>query len=306
MKALAALGCLLFAFGCEAKAQNEGGIAPARLSVASESCGRTADCAGTLRCLDGVCLETSRSDVGDYHVAAAQLLLAAGDTDQAVTELRSAESEYKRLGQIPTDVDCALGSVLAELRADPLIAEEAAAKLHRCIQGLVDGSAARRAALRSLAKLAEAGFDPTHLAAADVADRYLTRAPQKPELDDVKVTVSADRKSSRKTFVEWLEKLGSDEVRRALAPCWQSHWEATKKDTLTVKLPYRYGFRLDPDDESGDRGVLKTTKYKPPSDAALAAATSCVESALAPVANEVSRRGGEYSWSSKLTITLKP
>ncbi len=300
-----ALVVMLASIGCESKAKPVGGVATARLSLEGESCANTADCAGTLRCVDRVCSEAGRSDVGDYHLAAAQRLLAKGDNTRAIVELRAAEAEYKRLGKTPTDVDCQLGAALAGLRADPLKAEEAAAKLHRCVVALIDGSQSRDQALSALTLLSEVGFDPSHLAGAAVADRYLTLAPERPKLDKLVVTVSADKKSSRKTFVDFIAKIESADAKSVIGPCWQAYWEASKSESLTVSLPYAYSFYLDPDEQSRDRGTLKA-KAQTPSDPALAAATACIDKALQPLADQVSRRGGEYRWSSNISIRVGP
>jgi hypothetical protein len=299
-------GIALATAGCEAKAQRED-LQSARRSSAHESCAATADCEEPLRCLAGVCRTGQRSDIGDYHLAAGTRALGQSNAEAAITQLRDAERQYKNEKlDVPPEVHCALGAALTRLRSDPLKAEEGAAKLHRCLSGLPDGSPLRRRALEDLAALGEVGFDPTHLGSDEVADRYLTAAPTKPPLEKLTIAASAERKSNKKSFEQWMTALAGEEVKSALAPCWSAWWKATKKKELVITLPWRYSFFMHPEVESLDRGKLEVYKHQPSSSAELAAAESCAIDALDPIAAELASRGGEHSWRTNITLTIAP
>ena len=288
--------------GCEAPAQESHGPGSARLSVSGESCAAAAHCAPGLRCIDRTCQNSARSDLGDYHLAAGQLALSQNKPTEAVESLRAAEAEYKRIStEPPVDVTCQLGEALATLANDILKAEEAAAKLHRCVRQTSGGSAVRWRALRALATLAKVGFDPVHLASSETADRYLTAAAKRPNSDSLKLTVRSDQAHQRKTYMQWLETLASAEARAVIKPCWTEFWNQTKQADLVVKIPYHYYFRLDPDYESRDRGVLAAKLTSGASTTAI-----CVANALKPLADAMAKKGGEYSWKATLTIEIKP
>lgn len=297
----------LAALGCEAKAQREGTAAADRLSAEYETCGATADCQEPLRCVDAMCRRGARTDVGDYHLAAGRLSLSRDNPDLAVKQLRDAERQYKNEKlEVPPEVYCALGGALSRLRSDPLKAEEAAAKLHRCLGGLPAGSELRRQALDELAVLGDVGFDPVHLGSREVADRYLTKAPRKPPLERLQVQATASPTSNRESFTKWMALLGGPQGKQAVAPCWSAWWKATKEKELVVTLPWRYHFYLDPEEESRDRGMLKVERYKPAPDPNLAAAQKCVEEALSPIAAESAKSGKDHRWKSSITLTIAP
>ena len=288
--------------GCEAPAQESHGPGSARLSVSGESCAAAAHCAPGLRCIDRICQNATRSDLGDYYLMAGQLALSQNKPQDAIKSLRAAEAEYKRIStEPPVDVTCQLGEALATMANDVLKAEEAAAKLHRCVRQTSGGSAVRWQALRALATLAKVGFDPVHLASNEAADRYLTAAAERPNSDSLKLTVRSDQAHKRKTYLQWLDILASAEARAVIKPCWSEFWNQTKQKELVVKIPYHYYFRLDPDYESRDRGVLtaKLPSNAPPT-------VTCVANALKPLADAMAQKGGEYSWKSTLSIEIKP
>lgn len=293
------------AVGCEAKANQ---LSPDRQSKAWESCAATRDCAGELRCIDQMCKRPVRTDVGDYLVASGRAALARGEIDYAVAQLTEAERQYLNEKQeVPADVHCALGAALVKLRRDPVKAEEAARRLHRCVRALPDGSAMRDRGLASLAVLGEVGFDPVHLGRDQVADRYLTRAPRKPPVAELDVVPTANPPSKRKSFEKWMAALGSDpEIKAALVPCYEAWWKATRKKSLSITLPFRYRFRLHPDDEALDRGLLKIEEIKAPADANLAAATRCAATALGPIADDAGKDYPDGRWDSKITLAIKP
>lgn len=302
------VGIAALALGCEATAQREGGVASGRLSAEHESCSATSDCEEPLRCLDSVCRRAARTDVGDYHLAAGERSLSRGEVEQAVKQLREAERQYKNEKlDVPPEVNCALGSALTRMRQDPVMGEEAAAKLHRCLGALPDGSSSqRRRALGDIAILGEVGFDPVHLGSAEVADRYLTRAPSKPPLERLEVTPKAAKPSSRDTFEKWMATLSGEEVKAAVAPCWSTWWKATKEKELVVELPWRYRFYMHPEEKAYVKGLLKVESYKPASDPNLAAAQKCVEEALTPIAAATAKKGGEHRWKTDITLTISP
>ena len=296
------ISALPVSVGCESRAGSRGGTS-GRLSAVGESCAATADCGAEFRCVDQTCQTIARSNLGDFHLAAGQVAMGERSFDKAITALRAAEAEYKRAeADAPADVVCTLGLALARMSADPLKAEEAAAKLHRCVRRTVGGSAIQKNALHALALLTPAGFEPSHLASETPADRYLTAAAQKPAVDSVAITATVDKNNTRKTFTQWLEILAGPEARQAVAPCWLAHWEATKKDELLVKVPYRYSFRLDPDDEYRDRGVLTVSKNAAPKEKA----GKCVLAALKPLGDAMAKGGGEYSWTATFMLSIKP
>jgi hypothetical protein len=291
--------------GCEAKAQH--GISPDRLSAKWESCAATSDCADPLRCIDGVCRAPKRTDVGDYLVASGKAALERGEVDYAVAQLTEAERQYtnEKL-DVPADVYCALGGALVELRRDQTKAEEAARRLHRCLAELPDGSELRSWALGKLAVLGEVGFDPVHLNGNEVSDRYLTKAPRKPPVDELSIAATGNPTSKRKSFASWIEALGSSEVKAALVPCYEAWWKATRKKALSVTVPFKYRFRMHPDEESLDRGLLTIDDIKPPADPNLAAATQCAATALAPIADKTGKGFRDGGWTSAITLAIKP
>lgn len=299
-----AMGALVL-LGCEAKAQH--GISSDRLSAKWESCAATSDCVDPLRCIDEVCRDAKRTDVGDYLLASGKAALSRGEIDFAVAQLTGAERQYtnEKL-EVPADVYCALGAALVELRRDQTKAEEAARRLHRCLQGLPDGSKLRDYALSRLALLGEVGFDPVHLQGKEVSDRYLTKAPRKPPTAELTITATGSPASKRKSYGEWIAALSGPEVKAALVPCYEAWWKATRKKELSVVVPFKYRFHLDPDDEALDRGILKVDKIKPSADANVAAATQCAATALAPIAEKTGKSFRDGGWTSAITLAIKP
>jgi hypothetical protein len=304
--------CSLALLGCDPNAKATPGDNPAtgatgevRASLEHESCSASRDCGGDLRCFDGVCRAAVASTKGDYFAALGEHLRTVGRADAAVEALRAAEAEYKAESlDPPASLMCSLGRALADKRQDPILAEEAASRLHRCMLGSPVGSASRALALRGLVLLDDVGLDPVHLASAEIVDRYLTKAPRKPPTTKLTLEVTGDGRTRTRSYTKWLEAAGDDAVKDALSPCWETYWKATRKTKLAVKLGFKHSYRLDEYDDF-DRTTLVIDELPSGGNAAQTAAAECFKNALAPIADEYSRKSGsEARWSASVAFEL--
>jgi hypothetical protein len=176
--------------------------------------------------------------------------------------------------------------------------------LHKCLLVAPPGTRMRALAMSQLALLREVGLDPLLLARTAPADAYLTKQGAAPSVDKLKVTAEPDGRASRhRSFTDWIAKLGSPEVKAAVAPCWEAHFKATREPLLTVQLGFKYSYRLD-DYDDYDRATLDIDDVPAGGDAN-AVARACVRSALAPIADAHARAtGGEIRWSSAVNVSI--
>lgn len=269
-----------------------------------ESCAATWHCQDDLRCFEGRCMRTARSNVGDYYAALGNQLRSRGELAGAIDAFNKALGHYdsEKLA-LPPDVDCAYGSTLAASRTKKEHAELAARVLHRCVLAVPAGSALRERALADLATLTEAGLDPLTLGRTQLADVYLTRAPQKPATDKLAVTVTATPAVEKKSFPLIPERIGQPDMRTALVACWEAYYQATRKPAMavTIGVTSKY-YPSEYEDEPG----RYATKLEPP--VAMPAgpeanADQCVRAALEPTLKTLS--GVRDSFSTRLTITVK-
>jgi len=303
-RAAAAASCLFALSGCDPTARANGGqgVDEAQISAEHESCSSSLDCTSGLRCLDGVCTNTARSVLGDYQGAAGDLALVNGDVDSAIEHYRAGVNQYEAEEKLkpPPALYCSLGNALTMARADAQLAEEAARVLHRCLLGAPAGSSLRAKALAHLAVLEEVGLDPIYLARTEPADRYLTKEARAPSADTLTVSASSDYRREKRTHTGWLAVIKSDAVKAKLIPCWEAHYKETRKEELTVSLPFKYSYRLD-DYDDFDRATLIITDHTGGGPSA-----KCIADVLKPLADEFSRKGEETTWKAKITIVIKP
>lgn len=291
---------------CDPQAEAGGngfGGSDEQLSRAGESCGTTIHCIAGLRCVDQVCRPAEASVLGDFYAAAGDLAMTRGDSDAAIEQYTEAVNQYEadKL-EPPPRVYCAQGKALTQRRDDPVRAELAARVLHRCLLGSPPGSRQRAAALADLALLREVGLDPLLLARDEPADKYLTKEPLAPPVDDLKVTVKVEGREPRsRSFAGWLEQLKTPEVRAALIPCWKQHLKVTREPALAGTLAFAYSSKFDEYDDF-DRGVLDIAEVAATDDAGKAVA--CMRTALLPLADAYSRTAGESSWRASLAISI--
>jgi hypothetical protein len=295
----------LMACDPSAKASGSDGlVAGASASARYESCGSTLQCKPGLRCVDGICTDETASVLGDYHAAAGKRLLERGDIDGAVAAYSKAVSQYQADGiEVPPALYCAQGKALSAGRKVAENAELGARVLHRCVSGTPAGSLLRAEAMAELALLGDVGLDPLHLARTDEADRYITGAPRRPPSDSIGVKAEGDSRTSAASYRNFLDLLGSDQVREELLPCWEAHWKATQNKQVAVTLPFRYRFHEGLYQDQ-DRYRLTIEGDAPAGGSPEVAAQRCVREALAPLADEYSRRGGAGRWDANITVTL--
>lgn len=296
------------AAGCDSKATVTGpdpqasAVKPEQKSREYESCGATVDCADNLRCLEQTCRRTARSAVGDYWAAAGAAALARGEIDPAIAAYDQALGQYgaEKL-EVPADVDCEYGAALAAGRAKRETAERAARVLHRCVLAVPPASALRARAMTSLAALAEVGLDPLLLGGAKLADRYLTKAPQRPSTDKLTVSISASPATSSKSYGVVSEKLVDPAAKPALIACWEAYSAAAKKDTLAVTLPIKVGYASSEYEDEDGAWYAKLGAASGLSGAE-AEADACVRKVVEPAL-----KGLKYSdsFDTKVTITIR-
>lgn len=306
LAALAAVGALALAgalAACDTTAKPSSAAAgpaadPDRLSREHESCGTTAHCAEGLRCFEQTCRRVDRSVLGDYHAALAARAEAAGDLPRALEAYAAALAAYdtEKL-EAPVDLECAYGGALADARADKERAELGARVLHRCIGGAPAGSALRQAALRDVAALDEAGLDPAHLARSEPADVYLSRAPARPPVDKLAVTVTATPVPRAKGWPDAQAAIVA--ARTALVACWEANYAAKGEAAMSVAVPMRSDYKDSGyDDEPG----YYLTGVDPKAPPAATDVERCVRDAVDAAMKGVK---GSGSWQALVTVAVQ-
>jgi hypothetical protein len=301
-----------------------------RRSREHETCSRSADCIGDLRCFDGVCRRGKLSVLGDLYTALGDRAIAAGEAAQASEAYAQALSRYEQEKiDPPAQLLCALGGALTnEPGADKQKLERAARVLHRCLNGSPAGSFQRQRALTDLAALMGHGLDPATLTRREPADGYLTReveeqpaaaaaataaapasgAAAAPKSDALQVSVKLEGRSragSYKKFIAYLEK--TPDLRQALAPCWKAHFEKTKKDTMAVDVPLQYGHTWDEDETFMSTWIKLPEKKEATAEPTLAEAVTCAREALTPLfAAQGKKLREESRWQAVATFTVAP
>ncbi|MBZ0238662.1 MAG: hypothetical protein K8M05_40500 [Deltaproteobacteria bacterium] len=272
----------LAACDSRATAANGAAIRPDQLSRELESCGTTSHCAEGLRCWERVCQRAERSALGDYQAARGARFLATNDIDSAIASYAEGLAAYESAKlTVPPDVDCAYGLALARARGKKDKAELAARVLHRCLLAVPVVGPLRAQALAGLAELGQVGLDPNQIARPQLADLYLTRAPSKPPIDKLQVTVTADPAPRGRTYALIPERLGEADARSALVACWEKNFAATQAKELSVKLPLEVKYRpSDYDDEPGTYALNWGPAGSSDADGCVRAA---VESLVAPL-----------------------
>jgi hypothetical protein len=303
--AIASLFVAAFA-GCDsrAKASDPGSSRPEAKSKEYESCGASMHCQDDLRCFDNVCRRGARSAVGDYYAALGTTSRAHGDIELAIDSFNKALGHYdSEKIALPPDVDCAYGATLAAGKAKKQNAELAARVLHRCILAVPVGSSLRSQALVELATLADAGLDPLALGRTQLADVYLTGAPQRPATDKLGVTVTANPPVDKKTFPMVTDRITQPDMKTALIACWDVYNAASKKDTMSVTIGIKWSYT--PSEYADEPG-----RYSNKIDPAIAmppgpesAADQCVRAAVEPAIKALNTVRDAFA--TKLTITVK-
>jgi hypothetical protein len=292
-----------------------------RRSREHETCSRSADCAGDLRCFDGVCRRGKLSLLGDLYAAVGDRAVTAGQAAQASEAYGQALAQYEQEKvEPPAQLLCSLGSALVgESSPDKQKLERAARLLHRCLNGAPVGSFLRSRALADLAGLMDQGLDPAVLSRREPADVYLSRdakapavaasggAAAPPSADALQVAVKLEgrsRSGSYKKFIAYLEK--TPDLRKVLTPCWKTHFEKTRKDTLAVSLPLQYGHAWD-EDETYLSSWIKLTDGATPTEPPVAEAENCARQALGPLFEAEGKKLREESrWQAVATFTVAP
>ena len=269
-----------------------------------ETCSRSADCAGQLRCIDGVCRNPKGPVVAEIQVALGDRALAAGKAREAADAYGIAVTHYeKEKAQPPVELLCNHGRALVSDLGDrgPL----AARVLHRCLLGAPSGSELRRRALADVAVLVDLGLDPQLMARPEPASDYRLAAAPAPSVDALAVKVAVQSRSRAASLKRFQRLLDSrPEVKTGLAGCWKAHWEATRKNEMVVTISYRYGFELDAVDDL-EHTWLRAAEAEPPSDPPLAEATRCVRAAIDPIASAEGRKmNDEARWEAAVTFTV--
>lgn len=292
--------------GCDsrAKASDPAAGRAETKSKEYESCSASMQCQDDLRCFEHVCRRTARSNVGDFYAALGAQLRAKGEVVAAIDAFNKALGHYdsEKLA-LPPDVDCAYGATLAASRAKKEHAELAARVLHRCVLAVPVGSALRERALADLATLHEAGLDPLALGRTQLADVYLTRAPQKPPTDKLQVTVTPTPAVDKKSYQLIPDRIAQPDLRAALVACWESYNQATHKDTLavTIGLAAKY-YPSEYEDEPGKFAIKIDPAIAMPAGPD-ASADQCVRAAVEPALEKLA--GIRDTFATKLTIAVK-
>jgi len=302
---LACATCLAAASGCDSRAKASDPQARAESkSKEYESCGASLHCQDDLRCFDNVCRRGARSNVGDYFAALGSQQLARSETEAAIASYNQALGHYdSEKIALPPDVDCAYGAALAAGKQKKENAELAARVLHRCILAVPVGSSLRSGALVQLAAITDAGLDPLTLGRTQLADVYLTHAPQKPSSDKIGVTVTANPAIDKKTYHFIPEKLAEPEMRNALVACWEQYNNATHKDTLAISVGMKVSYLASEyEDESGTFSMKLDPAVAMPAGPE-ATADQCVRAAVEPAIKGLTTIRDAFA--TKLTITIK-
>lgn len=301
--AVASLVAAVAACDSRAKASDPAGARGEAKSKEYESCGASMHCQDDLRCFDQVCRRSARSSVGDFYAALGTARKAAGDLEGSIDAYNRALGHYdSEKIALPPEIDCAYGSALAAAKAKKEHAELGARVLHRCVLAVPVGSSLRDAALAELAGLTEVGLDPLALGRTQLADVYLTRAPQKPSADKLQVVVTANPPVDKKTFPVIPERLAQPDMKTALVACWDAYHAETKKDTLAVTLGVKWQYYAS---EYEDEPGKFAPKLEPPAGLAGADATAdqCVRAAVEPALKAL--KEVRDTFTTKLTITVK-
>lgn len=269
-----------------------------------ESCSRSADCAGDLRCFDGACRSARPLVAAEIQAALGERALAAGRAREAAEAFGKAVALYEKEKLAPPlELLCNHGRALVADLGDR--ASQAARAVHRCLIAAPAGSELRRRAVADAAVLVDLGLDPALLAGGELADEYALSARAAPPLDALAVKVavqSRSRAGSLKRFTRILES--RPEIKTALAGCWKPYWDATRKGEMAVTIAYRYGFDLDALEDL-DHTWIRAAEAEPPADPALAEATRCVRAAIDPIASSEGRKMGEEArWEAAVTFTV--
>lgn len=301
----ASLVVLALLAACDARAtaqdpQLGGGGGEAR-SREYESCASSVNCQDPLRCSDGVCRRAARSTIGDYQAAAGAAARARGEHDAAIAAYGLALAQYQAEKlEVPPDLDCAYGAALAGGRKKREHAELGARVLHRCVLAVPQGSALREQALAQLVILGEVGLDPAALG-PKLADRYLTKAPQKPALDKVTIAFAAIPPTSAKSYAVVAAKLEAAELRPGFLACWDAYTAATKKEGLAAALPLRVAYVRGEYEDDPATWVTKL-EAAPGLDGADADADACLRKVVEPALKGTKFVDG---FQTKLAITIK-
>jgi hypothetical protein len=304
-----ALACIVVGAvaGCDshAKASDPQSARPEAKSKEYESCAASMQCQDELRCFDGMCRRTSRSAVGDFFAALGAASKARGDLDVAIDAYTKALGHYdSEKIALPPDIDCAFGSALAAAKTNKEHAELGARVLHRCMLAVPVGSSLRRQALADLAGLADVGLEPLTLGRTQLADAYLTHAPQKPSTDKLQVTITPTPPVDKKTFPLVVQRLSDPDMKTAFIACWDAYNAASKKDTMTVSFGLKWSYYQNPDyeDEPG-RFSGKLDPAVPMPLGPEATADQCVRAAVEPALKALNTVTDAFA--TKLTITVK-
>lgn len=302
-----ALAVLLIAgfAGCDsrAKASDPSAARSESKSKEYESCGASMHCQDDLRCFDNVCRRGARSTVGDYYAALGVQQKARGELEAAIDSYNKALGHYdSEKIALPPDIDCAYGSALAAAKAKKEHAELGARVLHRCILAVPVASPLRDRALAELAMLTDAGLDPLALGRTQLADVYLTRAPQKPSSDKLTVTVTANPAVDKKTYQTIPDRLSQPDIRGPLLACWEAYNTASKKDVMTATVGIKSGYIASEYEDEPGKFVMKVE----PATAAAGpegAAEQCVRATVEPVLKSMNTVRDAFA--TKLVITVK-
>lgn len=293
------------AAGCDAKATASDPQAAARPEERSreyESCGASLHCQDNLRCFDHVCRRAARSAVGDYHAAAGAAARAKGDPEAAILAYDQALKQYaaEKL-EVPPEVDCAYGAALAAGRRKRESAELGARVLHRCVLAVPPGSPLRDQAMAQLATLAEVGLDPLALGGAKLADRYLTKAPQRPSTDKLTVSATASPATGSKSYALVSAALVDPGLKAPLVACWDAYSAAAKKDALAVTLPIKVSYIPSEYEDEPGRWRVKIDEASGLAGPE-AAAEACVRGVVEPAIT-----GLKFvdRFDTKVTITIR-
>jgi hypothetical protein len=291
---------------CDPSAESAGGVvAQAGGSAELESCAATSQCAAGLRCIERVCTPEAASVLGDYYAATGRLALERRDTSGAIERFSRAVNQYESDGVTPpAALYCEQGHALVADRMNPERAEVGARVLHRCLLRAPPGSELRRRALADLALLDELGLEPLTLNRSEPADAYLTRAPSRPPVENLKVTLAGEGTRAR-TFTRFVSHLESQDLADTLSSCWKDYWQATFNDELVVSIPFRYNFRLTRHEDFDRAVIVVPDDASAPSGEGMPEAYRCAVDALAPIADEFSRtQYDEVRWNATIAFTI--
>lgn len=296
---------LISVIGCDPKAKANANDNPVvtgdRMSKAYESCAKTSDCVGDLRCFEHVCRSDKASVIGDYHAAVGALHLASDKIEGAIKAYTAAVNRYES-DKLPTPlaVLCGKGRALTAARDEREVAEKAAASLHECLRLAPVGSPVRQQALDDLAKLGAVGLDPELLARDKTQTDYLTKEAAGPSSSKIQVATTSAVKTRAKSYPAFIDLLQSPPTRDQMLPCWEANYKATKQKNLSVTFTFRYRF-YEGEFEADDRDKL-TIKSAAPG----AGPAKCIYDVVAPMADEFSKaqkRGGR--WDGDITLTMQ-